>query len=121
MVLQEIRPMKSVYGKRLYELLKSHLMNRKGPIIVTFEIGELKRLLLGEEDYKTKYQDPSNFRKNVIDKGMEDLDEHGDIKATYTFKKEGYNNKYIQFIAEERTLEERIEIWEREKQQENSN
>ena len=82
LVIQETAPMKSVYGKRTYELLKSQF---------------------------------NNFRNKVIDTAMKDMEMYGDLNVSYKLIKEGYSYKYIEFVVEERTLSEKLEVWERER------
>lgn len=115
LVIQETAPMKSVYGKRTYELLKSHSMNRQGRVITRIDIDEYKRLMLGNEDCKKKYKQFNNFRNKVIDTAMKDMEMYGDLNVSYKLIKEGYSYKYIEFVVEERTLSEKLEVWERER------
>lgn len=115
LLIQETFPMKSIYGKRIYELLKSYFMNSPGAKTIPFTIDELKRILFGNEEYKRKYTDVSNFRKRVLVPAMEDLKKYGDLNVTYSLRKEGYNYKYIDFHVSARTLDERIDAWEQEK------
>ena len=133
--LEETVPMKSIYGRRTYELLKSYKKNRTGVMIITFTVEEYRKIILAkgkkgkekEEYYKTKYKDFSNFRRKVLDKAIEDVNEYGDIKVTYKLRKEGYSYRYIDFVVEDKTLEEKMLAWakqeiyfsERKKQKEN--
>ena len=114
MLLQETLPMKSVYGVRTYELLKSYLMNRKGPVTVRMTVDEYKRILLGNDKYKKKYKEFQNFKKRVLTMAMKDLSEYGELNVTYKPVKEGYSYKYIDFTIEQRTLDEKLDIWKKE-------
>lgn len=108
LTLYETLPMRSVYGKRMYELLKSYLMNRVGPVEWEMEIDELKEKLLGKEDAKKKYKEFSNFRKKVIAPAMNDLDLYGDVDAKVKLLKEGRSYKYIRFTISRKNIERRF-------------
>lgn len=114
--IQEMKPMKSIYGKRTYELLKSRIMNRKGKHVITFTVDEYRKLVLGIEDSERKYKDFNNFKRKVLDKAIEDMESYGEIKASYSCRKEGYCYKYIDFTAEMRSEEEMLEIYKKEKE-----
>lgn len=114
LVIQETAPMKSVYGKRTYEILKSHIMGRKGQVIVRIGIEEYKRLIFGNEDYKKKYKEFNNFKIRVLEPAMNDMREYGDLNVSYRLIKEGYTYKYIEFIVEERSFDQKIETWKKE-------
>ena len=108
MVLQETLPMKSVYGKRLYELLKSHLMNRNGPMHIRYSIEEFKMLIFGKEKYKKMYKDVKHLKRRVLEPAMKDLANYGDLKTSYRLIREGHSYRYIDFVIEEKSLEERM-------------
>lgn len=117
LLIQETFPMKSIYGKRIYEILKSYIICNASTHAktVTFEIDELKRILFGEKEYRKKYQDVSNFRKRVLEPAMKDLSMYGDLNVSYRLRKDGYSYRYIDFTVLVRNLDERIEVWEKEK------
>ena len=71
--------------------------------------------MLGNEDFKKKYKQFNNFRNKVIDTAMKDMEMYGDLNVSYKLIKEGYSYKYIEFVVEERTLSEKLEVWERER------
>ena len=99
LLFQETADMKSVYSKRTYEILKSYVMDNKGPITIRIEIEEYKRLILGEEEYKKIYKDANNFKVCVLEKVMKDLSNHGKLKVSYNLIKEGYSYKYVDFTV----------------------
>lgn len=115
LLLHETLPMKSIYGKRTYELLKSYMMNRKGPVVITFEISEYRRIIFGIMEQNKKYPEFSNFKRRVLDRAMEDLREYGGLDVHYKLRKEGYNYKYIDFIVEARDLDDLLEVYKRER------
>ncbi len=83
--------MRSVYGIRLYELLKSYqnLGSKR------FELDELRGLLgAAEKSYKEKF---GLFRKNVLEPAMKDID-NTDLKVSYIEIKEGRRISAIEFI-----------------------
>lgn len=67
--------MKSKYGIRLYELLKSYQFLGRG---ITFSLEELKKRL-DAENY-SRYPD---FRRYVLEKAIEDINTYSDIKVGY--------------------------------------
>ena len=94
--MEYIAKMNSVYGIRFYELMKSWLFGepRKTKIV---EIDEIKELL-ALKDEKGNYQYPSikDFKLRVLDKAMDDINEHSDLTAGYEDKKTG--RKITHFI-----------------------
>lgn len=83
--------MKSAYGIRLYELLKSYANIRKKK----FDLAEL-RYLLGAE--QTSYDKYGLFRTKVIDPAMKDISTFSDLKADYIEIKDGRKVTGIEFI-----------------------
>lgn len=86
--------MRSVYGIRLYELLKSYQnLHDK-----TFTLEELRERLGAEEkSYQEKY---GLFRKYVLEPALKDIDDT-DIRVSYVEIKEGRKIAKIQFIITE--------------------
>lgn len=114
--LQDILPMKSVYGKRIYELLNSYLMNRKDSVYVEFTVEELRKKLLGEELWNKKYKLFADFRKNALEPAMKDMEKYGNIDATIEFKRVGRAYKYIIFTAKYKDFTKRIEAGENQEE-----
>lgn len=78
------------YTKRLYELMSKIYLpvtQRK------FEIDELRQMLMIGD----KYQDNYNFRKNVIERAIKDINEFADFTLSYEQVKEGRKVTHIKF------------------------
>jgi plasmid replication initiation protein/NACalpha-BTF3-like transcription factor len=80
----------SVYSVRIYELLKQY--EKIGYRV--FEIDELKDIL-GVSD---RYQLYGHFKKRVIEKAQEDLEQHCDICFTFEETKHGRKVAKIRFL-----------------------
>lgn len=81
--LQQIADLNSGYAVRLYELLISWRSKGKTPMI---KLEQLKvKLGVGQDDYLRMY----DFKKNVLDNAITQINEHTDIKATYEQHKKG--------------------------------
>ena len=90
--LDNILPMKSKYGIRLFELLKSYANMDK---VLTLSIDELKKRM-DCENY-TRFPD---FRRNALERAVEDINCYTDLVVRYELKKDhsrGYNT--ITFIV----------------------
>lgn len=74
--LDNVLTMKSKYGIRLYELLKSYQFMKEQ---ITFTVDELKKRL--DADKYTRYPD---FRRYVLEKAVEDINECSDLEVSYT-------------------------------------
>jgi plasmid replication initiation protein len=101
LVLKYTLPMKSKYGLRLYELLKSYQINNEE---WWFQVDNLKHLL-NCDNYKT-YKD---FRVRVLEPAVEEINKFTDIKIEYEAKKEGKKVDKIIFYMEEKSTSERIQ------------
>lgn len=88
--LSNVLTMHSKYGIRLYELLKSYKYFNKP---VTFTIDELKKRLDAE-----KYKRYPDFKINVIDKAVEDINYCSDIEVSYTPLKEGNSKGFVYIV-----------------------
>jgi len=89
--LHYVLPMKSQYSIRMYELLKSY--EYAGGC--TLDIPELKKILDAE-----KYQRHADFKVNVLDIAMREINGNTDIVATYELEKEGRKFAKITFTIE---------------------
>ena len=96
--MEYIAKMNSVYGIRFYELMKSWLFGEPRKT-KTVEINEIKELL-ALKDEKGNYQYPSikDFKLNVLNKAMEDINTHSDLTASYEDKKTGRKITHLTFI-----------------------
>lgn len=82
--LEYIAPMNSVYGVRFYELFKCWLMGDKSKV-KSISLDELKSLL----DLKGQYPSIKDFKLKVLDKGIEDVNQHTDLLVSYENKRTG--------------------------------
>ena len=76
--LEYIAPMTSVYGVRFYELFKCWLMGDKSKT-KSIPLDELKSLL----DVKAQYPSMKDFKFYVLDRGLEDVNQHTDLLVSY--------------------------------------
>ena len=97
--LAYIAPMTSVYGVRFYELFKCWLMGNK---TVTKNIGldDLKELL----DLKGQYPSIKDFKLKVLDRGLEDVNQHTDLAVNYENKRTGRKITDLEFTIRNRPL-----------------
>lgn len=91
--LAYVANMNSVYGMRFYELFKCWLMGDKSKT-KTIGIDDLKDLL----DLKGQYPSIKDFKKYVLDKGLDDVNQHTDLKAAYETKKTGRRITDLEFV-----------------------
>jgi plasmid replication initiation protein len=97
--------MKSQYSVRMYELLKSYEWKHGQ----TFQIEELKRILLAEN--YTLFPD---FKRYVLDISMREINELSDITVTYEIIKEGRKYAKLDFsINLKKGLEKRMKTWKK--------
>lgn len=96
-----VLPMKSQYAVRLYELLKSYQKNNTE---WWFVIDELKRLLDCQN-----YKGFKDFRVNVLEPAMREINEFSDLKIRYETEKDGRRIAIVTFLMAEKNVDERIE------------
>ena len=84
--LENILPMRSKYGLRLYELLKSY---EKQEPYYTISIEELKKRIDCEN-----YSRFPDFRRYCLDKAMEDINTYSDLIVTYHLSKRNGSRAY---------------------------
>jgi len=100
-----ILPMRSQYSIRMYELMKSYENKRQ----IEFNIEDLKRILSA-----VKYDRYRDFRKNVLEISMREINYFTDLSISYKTIKEGRkNNKIKFFIRLKRDINERCIAWDR--------
>lgn len=88
--LVSVLPMKKKYSVRLYEILRTelHRGNRYKEVIYTLE--ELQdRLGITNENGKSYRQNPTMFRKFVVDDAIEEIGLYTDIAVTVEYLKTG--------------------------------
>ena len=116
--MEEVLPMKSVYGKKLYELLKSHINNDEKSYRWYYEIEEFRAFMLGPEAAKKKYRNFADFRKKVLEPAMADLKNHGRVSASYELEKKGRTYSRIVFHFKTKDVGERLENYINSKEEE---
>lgn len=99
--LQTVLAMKSQYSIRLYELLKSYAYHSSK----TFEIDEMKRLLMVENN--KSYKNFFDFNKRVLEPAQKEINEYTDINISYRPIKKGNKVARLEFRMKEKTSEER--------------
>ena len=97
-------PMRSVYSMRLYELLKSWATEQSEYNERWEYIDVLKELL--DVDYE-RYQD---FRRFVLDKAINEINEYTDLNVSYEPIKEGRNYTRINFYIQRKSPETLLKI-----------
>ena len=88
--IENIKPLKSGYSIRIFELLKMHAFKSEYKI----DVNELRRMFGLEEKYK-KYND---FKKDVLEKAKKELKQHCEIWFEYKEIKNGRKVSKILFL-----------------------
>lgn len=102
--LVNILMMKSQYSIRLYELLKSY----KNMVIKKIELDKLYRMLMIDKNlYYKKY---TNFRRTVLERAIEEINEFTDLNVTYSPIKRGRSIQAIEFYIHSKEKAELIEL-----------
>jgi plasmid replication initiation protein len=99
--LESVLVFKNKYSIRLFELLKMQIKQSKieneGEEEVRYTIAELRELLAVEG-----YSRWAEFKRNVIDKAVDEINEYSDIfRISYDTYKHGKNVESINFIVTE--------------------
>lgn len=97
--------MKSVYGVRLYELLKSYA-NIRGK---RFTLDELRYLLGAENKSYDRY---SNFKQKILDSAIRDIETFSELKVTYIENRNGRRVEALEFIVTD--ISGTVEYYERQ-------
>lgn len=100
--LYNILAMKSAFSVRIYELMKSYAFLKSK----TFEVDELKRLLM-VEDVKS-YKDFSLFRAKVLEKAQEEINELTDLNIYFEPITKGRKVVKVKFRIEQKKPIERM-------------
>lgn len=100
--LYNILTMKSAFSVRIYELMKSYAYQKTK----TFDIDELKRLLMVSET--KSYKDFSLFRKNVLEKAQNEINEVTDINIYFEPVTKGRKVIKVKFRIEQKNPIERM-------------
>lgn len=99
--LYNILAMKSAFSVRIYELMKSYAFQKTK----TFEIDELKRLLM--VDNVKSYKDFSLFRTKVLEKAQEEINELTDLNIYFEPILKGRKTVKVKFRIESKNAIER--------------
>lgn len=100
--LYNILAMKSAFSVRIYELLKSYAFQKSK----TFDIDELKRLL-SVENVKS-YVNFKDFRRYVLEKAQEEINELTDININFEPVTKGRKVVKVKFRIEQKNPIERM-------------
>lgn len=100
--LHNILAMKSAFSVRIYELMKSYAFQRHK----TFDIDELKYLLMVEN--VKSYHNFKDFRKYVIEKALNEINELTDINVHFEPIFNGRKVVKVKFFIKEKSSIERI-------------
>ena len=96
--LRNALQMKSEYGMRLYELLKSYTHAYRKTGEHEFEISELRKALCADTK---SYEQYGAFKKYILDKAIDDIMTYSDLKVTYLEVKSGRKVIAVRFIMSE--------------------
>ena len=97
--LSSILIMRSRYSVRMYELLKSYAYLDE----ITFSLEELKKKL-----QTTGYSDYKNFRVRVLEKAIEEINEHTDIRVEFKPIRTSRVITHLRFIIERKSSAEQV-------------
>lgn len=100
--LYNILAMKSAFSVRIYELMKSYAFQKSK----TFEVDELKRLLM-VEDIKS-YKEFAPFRQKVLEKAQEEINELTDLNIYFEPITKGRKVIKVKFRIDEKNPIERM-------------
>lgn len=73
-------PMKGQYSRHLYEILKSREseINKHNKEFVIYEVAELQHILMADN-----YKDYYDFKKNVLNYALEEINEYSDLQVSF--------------------------------------
>lgn len=84
--IEQVAQLSSGYAMRLYEFFMQHLDKKTGAGWLDISLDDLRfRFGLLPTEYKTM----SNFKSRVLDYAIKEVNEHTNLSATYTQKKQG--------------------------------
>lgn len=93
--------MRSKYSIRMYELLKSYCYAET----VTLSLEELREMLQCYD-----YADYRNFRRNVLEKSLAEINQLTDIRITYKTYREGRSIKGVIFSIRKKSSAEEVAV-----------
>lgn len=97
--LANVLSMKSKYAIRLYELLKSH-SNQK---VVSYDVARLRGLMLID-----KYPQYKEFKRNVIDKAVSEINLYTDLDVSYEPQKTGRSVTSLLFNMKKKETKDNV-------------
>ena len=97
--LENILTFKSFYSIRIYEILKCETAEKKRKKIEV-NMTELKEKLKCEKKYKRI----NDFKKDVIDIAIKEINEKSDITVTAEYKKTGRSITHVIFYVHDKTI-----------------
>jgi plasmid replication initiation protein len=96
--------MRSQYSVHIYEILKSLEYKHTNPV---FDLEELKKQLMA-----THYKRFPDFKRNVLDIAVREINDVSDLSVSYQITREGHKFSKIEFsIKPKEDLDERMETW----------
>ncbi|GHU95739.1 hypothetical protein FACS1894208_09090 [Clostridia bacterium] len=98
---KHVLPMKSQYGPRLYEILFSYAKNNEA---WCFDLAELRKRL----DCQTIYPAYKDFRINVIEPAIREINTYTDIIIGYEPEKRGHRVAWLHFNFRKKNTAEKI-------------
>lgn len=99
--LYYILSMKSKYSIRMYEFFKSYEYQKQ----ITLDVDELKTNL-----FAANYIKWSDFKRNVLDRAIGEINKYSDINVSYTIKKQARKNQYLVFKINHKDIDEKIQV-----------
>jgi len=96
----QVFQLRSKFSIRFYELLYSHLVQKK----VTYSLQRLKKML----KVQNKYSDWRNFKIRVLEKAMSELKEKTDLSFTYKVIGRGVSKEIEFTITKKKTKQEPV-------------
>lgn len=91
--------MNSKYSIRCYELFRSYLYAGKNYVEKTFETDKFMRMLgIEEKTIGTYLKNITMFKRNVLNKALEEINTRTDLNVSVEYKKEGRTTTEFRFI-----------------------
>ena len=99
---RNILKLKSKFSVRIYQLLKSYERKTNDSIVVEYEVKELRKMLLVNDEGNPikQYRDYTAFKKRVILQAQKELQEHTDIAFSFDEIKKGKRINKIRFFVQ---------------------
>jgi len=101
--LSDIKGMKSNYAIRFYSMVRKHFnqhQSNKQPPRLVIKVDEMRRMFELEQKYKAH----KDFKKRVIDVGINEINAHSPLSVSYTQIKKGRRIDAYSFKVEEKAM-----------------